>query len=313
MQTASQEVLLKTAAQFLANNYDYVWLKAMLKKAHTVRSSGATLITGSSLALNGIQENQWNNAINCSMHSQDLYYDFLCAQRVITSPEIGRKFARCFIVVSYYNAYSDLSRSTTYRELWIPPIYYPIFKDAHRWVNPTEYDLWSWSPRVPAGLRDACEAIAEKELLKRGTYYNDIRQRGSIFDLNGKKWWDITEDERRSLGIMRANGHNKGFQRYSESGVENREILQEFAHFLHAYDIMPIVVVPPFTPIYQQYMQKEIRENLLHLLDEIPEEIHYVDFNQCDLFEPLDFMDTDHLSEKGAHKMSTLLSEMFGK
>lgn len=309
----SQEELMRAAAQFLVNNYDYVWLDTMLKKAHTVRSGGATLIIGSSLALNGVQESQWNNAVNCSMHSMDLYYAFLCARKVITSQEIGRRFARCFIIIAYYNAYSDLSRSTIYREQWIPRIYYPIFQDAHQWNNPTEYDLWSCLPSPPPRVKDACRTIAGQEILKRGTYYNDIRQRGSIFDLKGKKWWEITDDERLSLGIMRANAHNKGFQRYSESAMENREIIKEFVHFLHTYQIMPIVVVPPFTPVYQQYMRREIKENLHQMLDAIPEDIHYVDFNDCNLFEPLDFVDTDHLSESGAHKMSAILSDMFGK
>lgn len=42
-----------------------------------------TLVTGSSYALASISESCFTNCINCSMHSQDLYYDFLCAQNVL--------------------------------------------------------------------------------------------------------------------------------------------------------------------------------------------------------------------------------------
>jgi len=40
----------------------------------------------------------------------------------------------------------------------------------------------------------------------------------------------------------------------------------------------------------------------------------FVDFNQAqDMFDADDFMDTDHLSENGAKKVSGILAEMFGK
>lgn len=298
--------------QFLQQNYDYVWLHTMLRKANSVSANNATLITGSSLALNGIQENLWKNATNCSMHSQDFYYDFLCARKVITSASIGRRFKRCFIVVAYYNAYSDLSRSTIYRTNWIPRIYAPIFQDTHNWKDPDKYELWSAFEAVPEKVRLDCEKIAEKEMLKLGTYYNSLRKRGSIFDLKGRKWWELTEEERLSLGIMRSEGHNKGFQRYCESAEENQEILNDYVHFLHLHDIMPILVIPPLTPVYKQYVKREIRDNMIQMVDRVPEDVHYVDFNDGSIFGPEDFVDTDHLSEKGARKMSAILVEMFG-
>ena len=57
-----------------------------------------------------------------------------------------------------------------------------------------------------------------------------------------------------------------------------------------------------------------MKAGVLELLDAAQEDIHYVDFNQAlELFEPADFMDTDHLSLKGAEKVSNILVEMFGK
>lgn len=79
-----QAALNQLASQYLARNYDYLWLKTMLVKCGSA-PSGSTLITGSSHALNGIWEGAWAHAVNCSMHSQDLYYDYQCAQRAIMS------------------------------------------------------------------------------------------------------------------------------------------------------------------------------------------------------------------------------------
>lgn len=105
--------------QFLKKNYNYLWLKTMLEKGRQVSDyADATLITGSSHALNGVKETVWKNAVNCSMHSQDIYYDFLCAQTVI---EGTAQFKRCFIVFGYYIAYQDLSRSQGMRDCIVSP------------------------------------------------------------------------------------------------------------------------------------------------------------------------------------------------
>ncbi|MCX4266844.1 MAG: hypothetical protein OSJ64_08635, partial [Firmicutes bacterium] len=64
---------------------------------------------------------------------------------------------------------------------------------------------------------------------------------------------------------------------------------------------------------YNRFVLPEMKAGVLELLDAVPQDIHYVDFNQAlDLFDAADFMDTDHLSARGAEKMSAILTEMFG-
>ena len=107
--------------------------------------------------------------------------------------------------------------------------------------------------------------------------------------------------------------HNRLFQ-HRESLEENKTILRQFVRFLYSYDVMSIVVIPPFTEGYNQGVLKEMKEGVLELLDSVPEDVHYVDFNDAGgIFEPADFMDTDHLSITGAEKMSAILVDMFGQ
>ena len=74
------------------------------------------------------------------------------------------------------------------------------------------------------------------------------------------------------------------------------------------------MVITPFSPEYDRFILPEMKAGVLELLDAVPEDIHYVDFNQAkDLFTPSDFMDTDHLSATGAEKVSRILVEMFGE
>ena len=84
-QGQQKESLKPLAMEFLARNYDYVWLKTMLRKAGSIPHGNGTLITGPSYAIFGIEERLWENAVNCSVDSQDIYYDFLCAKRTILS------------------------------------------------------------------------------------------------------------------------------------------------------------------------------------------------------------------------------------
>lgn len=299
------------ATQYLTRNYDYLWLKTMLEKCGSV-PAGSTLITGSSHALNGIQESAWKSAVNCSMHSQDIYYDFLCAKRAISGKPEGT-FVRCFIVMGYYIAFQDLSLSKVSRESVISSIYYPIFGDARHWENPTGHDPWDGFGEIPEPIKAICEKAAVEQMLKCGTYYSAFRARGTFFDLKGRTWAQTTAEERWAMGQYRAESHNKIFQ-HKASFEENKQILQEFVSFLYAHDVLPVVVITPFTPEYNRFVLPEMKESVLELVDSVQEDVHYVDFNQdSSLFDLEDFMDTDHLSAKGAEKVSGMLVEMFGE
>jgi hypothetical protein len=123
----------------------------------------------------------------------------------------------------------------------------------------------------------------------------------------------VSKQERMAMGQARAADHNRIFQ-HKESFEENKGILQEFIRYLYAREVQPIVVITPFSEEYNCFILPEMKAGVLELLDAAQEDIHYVDFNQAlELFEPADFMDTDHLSLKGAEKVSNILVEMFGK
>ena len=147
--------------RFLARNYDYLWLRTMLERASAAGTAGSTLITGSSHALYAIRESCWNSAFNCSMHSQDLYYDFQCARRVLNakSPRGGGvSFSRCIIIMGYYVPWQDLSLSKKTRKTMITDVYYPIFGDAHHWDAVPRKDLCKKGHRG----RESCATLLSR-------------------------------------------------------------------------------------------------------------------------------------------------------
>ena len=48
------------------------------------------------------------------------------------------------------------------------------------------------------------------------------------------------------------------------------------------------------------------------MLQSPKEELHWIDFNEKTVFDNGDFVDMDHLNERGAKKMSGLLADKFG-
>lgn len=304
--------LEKLAEVFLDKNYNYVWLKAMLHKAANVNGPDAVLITGSSYGVNGIVEHNWTQAINCSASSQDLYYDFQCAHRVISNGA-SAYFSKCIIVDGYYAACHDLSCGRQERQLMISNVYYPIFKDGHNWTEATENNLWLGIGNLSNEDKQRCEQIAIEKMLRQGTYFSARKQRGgTVFDLKGHNWWDISEEERRALGKIRAESHNKLFQNKAVI-EENKRILNQYVAFLRQNGIAPVFVIAPFSVEYTQHISNEMKDNIQEMLESVSEKIRFVDFNQFSCFEPTDFVDTDHLSQKGAEKFSNLLAEMYGK
>lgn len=299
-------------AQFLKKNYACIWLKAMLQEAVQIHTEGATLITGSSYGINGIREHHWRKAVNCSASSQDLYYDFLCAKRVIL-PEKNRVFSKCFIVDGYYAACHDVSSGERERELAVSNVFEPVFRDTHNWNTTIQKDLWDGLGNVSDQEKELCEQFALEKMRNQGTFFSGSKQRGgTVFDLSGRNWWKVPPEEREALGKYRADSHNKLFQ-HKSSLMENKKILQEYVHFLHLNHVTPIFVIAPFAEEYSRHVLREMKESIHELIASVPEDLHFVDFNQFTCFVPSDFVDTDHLSERGAEKFSGLLVKLFGE
>ena len=293
--------------------YDRIWMKTMLQKARSCRVPGSTLIVGSSYALNDIRESVWKNAVSCSMHSQDLYYDFLCAKQAIGSVS-SAYFTRCFIVAGYYLLGNDLSLSVSEREKWVSSVFYPIFHDGHHWDAPVSMDIWAKYADIPERMRPRLEKMAKRKILETGTYYSDVRPRWRPALSNGHTWAEASDAERDAWARDRAELHNRQYY-HKASTQENFELLNELVRFLRSYRIEPILVMAPFTEAYNRHILPDMKADLERLLDELPEAFHYVDFNEYSLgiFDDHDFSDPDHMNERGAEKMSRILTEMFGE
>jgi len=300
--------IMSLAMNFIEQNYDYVWLKSMIQRDNFFHKSNPTLITGSSHALFGIKPDLWENSINCSMHSQDIFYDFQCAKEVIK--EKGR-FSRCIIVFGYYIAFQDLSLSKVTRPLRIATTYYPIFHNAHNWDEPTELDLWERFSGVSDKEKMLAEFIALRKTAERNSYWSDSVVRWPLYDFGGRAWNDLSDDEKEAFGKHRGEEHNRT-STHEASLIENKEILKDYIHFLNMNETKPIIIIPPFTEYYNRYVNQRSKEGVQELIGSVSEKFEFIDFNDYSYFDDSDFVDTDHLNIKGAEKLSRMLVDMYG-
>ena len=308
MKDELNKALENLTSTYLSVNYNLTWLKAMLLKGKRIKEHG-TLVTGSSHALYGVHEAYLSNSVNCSMHSQDIYYNFLCAKEVLENGIKGA-YDRAFIVMGYYIAFQDLSKSTIMREKVIAPVYYPIFRDAHNWEMPNAVSPWSKIGELPEEAKRICEILAEQTLLQKESYFSDLKPRKPFFDFEGRSWHTLSLEEKDEWGEKRAECHNK-LAVYKDSFVENCEIMKDLVGLLKLHGITPVVVIPPFTSAYNKYVESRYKEAIVEMLEKIDQEVHFVDFNDSDFFEDRDFVDTDHLNKVGANKLSSMLYQIF--
>lgn len=302
-----EKYMLTYIKRFMDKHYNYAYLKGMLGTASRCIGNKRKLITGSSYALCGIDSSILTNSYNCSMNSQDIYYNFKCGKSVL---DVNAKaFSKCFIVMGYYTSCQDLSKSSKVGREMITRVYYPIFADRHHLDDMEEIDIYA-GLELSDEFAKRIEEKAIERIIREGNYYNFYKKRKPYIKLdNEKKWWELDEEVKLKAGEKRANSHSK--IKYKGSYDENKEIFKDYIHYLTMKDINPIVVVTPYTKYYNEFLDKEQKEMFIELLNVPSKKIDYIDFNDCNLFDDYDFVDTDHLNETGAKKISRILAEIF--
>ena len=147
---------------------------------------------------------------------------------------------------------------------------------------------------------------------QQGSYFNSHCERGTSMSekLNGILWDKCQPSLRTQLAQERADSHNKLIH-YETSICENKQLLDKLMLYLSSQEIQPIIVIPPFSDEYNHFILPAYHEQILNVLEKMPYDIHYIDFNHYKIWSSLDFFDADHLSQQGAIRLSALLNDTF--
>ena len=304
------------AIQYLSNNYDLCYLKAMHGKNST--EGADTIIVGSSHSMNGINEQGLKaagKAIQFSISSQDLYFDFLHIKKAFSEGKCIPK--RCLINIGYYTMYQDVSKAEFMKQ-FIPHVYMNLFGDEgkHNYldaisVNPIskiEYDEAMFPLHM---VKQWCEFWSNSVILENGTYYNSIlkRQTNDLPCVSKVNLNQLSSEEKMDIAKDRTeNGHNKHVK-YENTHRENISIVKDMVEFLNDHGVTPLFFITPYTRYYNEYIFKGYKEDIFRILDSLEFPVELFDMNDYqDNFSDEDFLDSDHLNDIGAQKATEMLN-----
>ncbi|WP_027204147.1 hypothetical protein [Butyrivibrio fibrisolvens] len=292
--------------RLIKQNYDYIYLKSR----NYIEAN--TLIVGSSYAAKGIDVHSFSEGtINLCCSSQDLYYDQKLIEQYIG--EHKNKEYIIILIVGYYDAFRDLLLESNEGVELIKKIYWPL-TGCIRNSMPImeEYDFFSEIKEFDIENRKELMDDALGIIAKRSNYYNDYNVRSSsVFSYKGLPWWNTPISVREKTGRNRAIAHNKCLE-HQESLCKNVQLIDDFLSFINDSNAKLWVVVPPFSKYYSENLDLD----MIRISNEIWASkcelfrAKYIDFNKWSLFEEGDFLDMDHLNNRGALRFSRCLASM---
>ena len=293
-------------------NYDYYYLRNAINACMEQKID--TLITGSSYGLFGIYEPYLKGQINMSLQSQDLFYSFEQIESVCSRNENIKNIVLC---IGYWHFFWDLSKTRDMGELSrISQTYIPVFQEeygmecihnAH--ILPKKFSVLYTSDIFD--FEKILKHYSESEFLS-GYWNEKFKNRMDLATRNWKdsmkRWIDLSEEEKVEAANIRTRFHNK-LSRRQYTVQENERLFCKLVDYTAKRNIRLLIVVPPVTSFYRDRLNAEIQNKFYEILDKIESEIHLLDLTNADVFEDKDFIDTDHLNDIGAQKMTTLVLE----
>lgn len=297
------EKLSASIVQEYEYNHDYYYIKYALDQAAAPTTT--TLFSGSSYGAFGIIPSLFDNAVNLSSISQDLYYSI---NLVYAAYKKNNSIENVILPMQYYYFYTDLSKTQNHDEQTrISKVYYPLLNDSHNCVLFPPKQNFLYESDI-FDVHSILNTYAYGEYQK-GFFNNDrprINYATKVWTDQSKDWSTLTEAEKYAAGKVRANQHNE-CQKYKKTLFENKNIFQNFVNFCNAKNINLLIVVTPTTPYYSNELSSNYKKDFYNILNNTEGIIHLIDLSDSDAFSDIDFNDTDHLNRDGAIKLSTIL------
>lgn len=295
------------AWSILDEKWDYYYLRKQLKISK--RGNSKTLVAGSSYGIFGIEP--LKECVNLSLPSQDIYYaNKLVMQALVDNKNIKKVFL-CF---GYYSCFCDLSKSS--ENFRIEKVYYPLLKDSHniKWEKKRNAKIYKSKNILKSIINKFIGLIIHVHYMSNVAYFDDkihTREKKRLrMWKNEKKWNELSELERIKVGAKRAHMHEKQMK-YTQSSKENFQIMEQLYELCKKKSIELNFLIFPFTEEYLEGMSQQYNITAQTIKKEIGKYCDFIyDFNEKLNFNKEDFVDADHLNDKGAIKFTNMLVKM---
>lgn len=299
----------RKSLKFMSDLYDMVYLHTMFH--HGWKNKPSTIVVGSSYPLVAINDSSWDDMVNLSSHSQDLYYDYLALKRLLNRVSIiNNPFKQCFLVLGYYAMFHDVSLSKRDSVERCKKVFYPIYHDCHhlrdiKKINSKNYDIPN-SKKIEIINFIKGSVTSEKVYFASWCGRTTLWKNSSDECIRDKKWIDLPDHYKNYYAQYRTNSHNK-LLKYRETFEENKKIFKNIVDMLKIYNISLIVIIPPFSMNYLSNIDDKHKIALLEVMRELSIYDCFIDMNEYHLFKDEDFWDPDHLNSQGGKKITKIL------
>ncbi|WP_407307288.1 D-alanyl-lipoteichoic acid biosynthesis protein DltD [Desulfosporosinus sp. SB140] len=284
-------------------NYNYNQLNSGIRKANG-DFSYELFITGLSYPMKGINEYLLpKKSVKLTSSSQDLYYDYLLAKKLLST---SHNFKYCILGLAYYSFSFDVAKTSDAPR--IENTFYPIIQDSHGYIISNDY-------QPPIGIERISEIVSFNNPIINVELLNKCLE--NVFGVNidspiDEKGWNSPCENLpiKQLGYKRALFHSKF--NYKATIDEYKDIFKKYLDLLKHHNVLPIIVIFPTSSYYYDYFNEDIRNNFYNIINEFrcSYKFQFFDFFYSKLFAPEDFADCDHLNQRGADKMTKILSKV---
>lgn len=303
------ENLFETSKTLYKCEYDFNYLKNELEASEYPKIE--TIVVGNGYTRTGIDKNILNTkAVNLSLPSQDLYYSFDIAKKAIDrNPNIKR----CIIGVGYYSMYYNLNKLETEESVYsINEIYEPILNpEINMKKERLSLEDYITNPIILEifNLEEISTYLNSVHYILNPDYFNSGWTRAKNSVLKDHNFELLHTDDKFSLGIWRATQHNHLINEFSK---DNKDVLSNFLKYLNSKNVDAIVVSLPTTSYYRRFLDDRYEKSFNNTIQKLSDEIKFktIDFNKGYDFNDSDFIDIDHLNERGCIKLTSYLNNL---
>ena len=298
-------------------DYDRLYLSSRFQRLAD-NPNVSIVLGGSSYAMVGLIENLMpSNAVNLAVNAQDPYYTFLSVK---TAKRFCKEICVAVITGGYYFWHIDMSDNPSdYHRSVITRVNFPVFSDFHNYkgeaVEPMKRAHTDPLLEKIFDFRLICDQRNRKlcTRLKHLSYYNEEINKRPVNGMLNFSFNSQTDTINDKAAKARTDAHNGNFN--LDRLNANMNLLYEFLVNMNVEQVRVIVLFPPVTEYYRRHISTRLKDTTIYNLKKIQDMIYFsiLDLTDSSDYDNSDFQDYDHLSDKGAEKLSTLIAACISK
>ncbi len=293
--------------------YNRLFIESRLEKLK--RGQTECAVCGLSYTQYGVIEREMAvNTVNLSVTGQDIPYSILMAEKAL---ELAPGVKTIVMPIAWYQGFYDISADDAQlHQAVMAGVNIPILKEKRNYNGicadgciKREGSLKIYDKICDLdGLREYRDGVRRTWMADR-EYFNEAFAMpvygGLQFDFR-----ELSEEARRESAKITAELNERIV---TESGYrEVRSCLEDFLPDMRARGVRVVFFVPPMTKyLYEAYsesLKRDFAERIVPIFEPY-ENVRLLDLSCSDCFCDEDFLDYEHLNEKGAVKLTALLSD----